>query len=67
VIFLRRTLFLNSIFLISLLWRGNKKLVMILVLLMAIGLLIQQWKWNNYRTQNLRYRAKKRDDFEHFI
>ena len=40
---------------------------MILIILMAIGLLIQQWKWNNYRTQNLRYRTKKRSDFDHFI
>ena len=40
---------------------------MIFVILMAIGLLVQQWKWNNYRTQNLHYRAKRRHDFDHFI
>jgi hypothetical protein len=67
VIFLRRTLFLNSIFLISLVRGATKSFVMILVILMAVGLLVQQWKWNNYRTQNLRYRTKKKNDFEHFI
>jgi hypothetical protein len=38
-----------------------------LILFMAIGLFIQQWKWNNYRTLNLRYRGKKRNDIDHFI
>ena len=40
---------------------------MLLLSLMAIGLLVQQWKWNNYRTLNLRYRTKKRNDMDHFI
>ena len=40
---------------------------MVLLILMAIGLLAQQWKWNNYRTLNLRYRSKKSKDFDHFI
>ena len=53
--------------LISLVRGVTKKFVMILVILMAIGLLIQQWKWNNYRTQNLRYRTRKKNDFEQFI
>lgn len=38
-----------------------------LILFMAIGLSIQQWKWNNYRTLNLRYRVKKKHEMDHFI
>jgi hypothetical protein len=34
---------------------------------MAIGLFIQQWKWNNYRTLNLRYREKNGNEIDHFI
>jgi hypothetical protein len=40
---------------------------MLLIILMAAGLLAQQWKWNNYRTQNLHYRPKKKNELDHFI
>ena len=40
--------------------------IMIVVILLAVGLFLQQWKWNNYRTLNLRYRLKKKNDPEHF-
>ena len=47
---------------------GSTKLFFMLLLsLMALGLIIQQWKWNNYRTINLRYRSKRRNDIDHFI
>lgn len=64
-----RTLFFlpNLFFNLPHFGEAPKSITMLIIFLMALGLLAQQWKWNNYRTLNLRYRTKKNNEPDHFI